>query len=136
MRKPARAPQTSSRIGVAYLKLQRYAEARKYLLEALELHAYVGDRWGLAMTHIDLSQAGDGQPTAAQACGHESLLILKPVASAATCRPTSSADRARHPARRPGQRSGDPQVRFDPLGAVDLKGVAKPQPLYQAHRRS
>jgi len=34
------------------------------------------------------------------------------------------------------QRSGDPQVRFDPLGAVELKGVTKPLPLYQAHRRS
>jgi hypothetical protein len=26
-------------------------------------------------------------------------------------------------------------VWFDPLGAVELKGVAKPLPLYQAHRR-
>jgi adenylate cyclase len=34
------------------------------------------------------------------------------------------------------QRCGDPQVRFDPLGAVELKGVAKPLPLYQAYRRS
>jgi adenylate cyclase len=34
------------------------------------------------------------------------------------------------------QRSGDPQVWFDPLGAVELKGVAKPLPLYQAYRRS
>jgi adenylate cyclase len=34
------------------------------------------------------------------------------------------------------QRSGDRQVWFDPLGAVDLKGVAKPLPLYQAYRRS
>ena len=34
------------------------------------------------------------------------------------------------------QRSGDRQVRFDPLGAVELKGVAKPLPLYQAYRRS
>ena len=34
------------------------------------------------------------------------------------------------------QRSGDPQVRFDPLAAVELKGVTKPLPLYQAHRRS
>jgi adenylate cyclase len=34
------------------------------------------------------------------------------------------------------QHSGDPQVWFDPLGAVELKGVAKPMPLYQAYRRS
>jgi adenylate cyclase len=34
------------------------------------------------------------------------------------------------------QRSGDRQVRFDPLGAVELKGVAEPLPLYQAYRRS
>jgi hypothetical protein len=34
------------------------------------------------------------------------------------------------------QRSGDPKVWFDPLGAVELKGVAKPLPLYQAYRRS
>ena len=34
------------------------------------------------------------------------------------------------------QHSGDPQLWFDPLGAVELKGVAKPLPLYQAHRRS
>jgi adenylate cyclase len=34
------------------------------------------------------------------------------------------------------QRSGDPQVWFDPLGAVELKGVASPLPLYLAHRRS
>jgi adenylate cyclase len=34
------------------------------------------------------------------------------------------------------QRSGDRQVWFDPLGAVELKGVAKPLPLYQAYRRS
>ena len=54
---------TLDSIGVAYLKLQSYAEARKYLLEALELHAYVGDRWGLAMALMHLSQAGDGQPT-------------------------------------------------------------------------
>jgi hypothetical protein len=27
-------------------------------------------------------------------------------------------------------------VWFDPLGAVELKGVAKPMPLYQAYRRS
>ena len=33
------------------------------------------------------------------------------------------------------QRSGDPQVWFDPLGAVELKGVAKPLPLYRAYRR-
>jgi class 3 adenylate cyclase len=33
-------------------------------------------------------------------------------------------------------RSGDRQVWFDPLGAVELKGVAKPLPLYQAHRKS
>ena len=32
--------------------------------------------------------------------------------------------------------SGDPQVWFDPLGAVELKGIAKPLPLYQAYRRS
>jgi adenylate cyclase len=34
------------------------------------------------------------------------------------------------------QRSGDGQVRFDPLGAVELKGVAEPLPLYQAYRKS
>ena len=34
------------------------------------------------------------------------------------------------------ERSGDPQVWFDPLGAVELKGVAKPLQLYQAYRRS
>jgi adenylate cyclase len=34
------------------------------------------------------------------------------------------------------QRSGDRQVWFDPLGAVELKGVAKPLPLYRAYRRS
>ena len=34
------------------------------------------------------------------------------------------------------QRSGDRQVRFDPLGAIELKGVAKPLPLYQAYRKS
>ena len=34
------------------------------------------------------------------------------------------------------QCSDDPQVSFDPLGAVELKGVAKPLLLYQAHRRS
>ena len=34
------------------------------------------------------------------------------------------------------QRSGDRQVWLDPLGAVELKGVAKPLPLYQAYRRS
>jgi adenylate cyclase len=34
------------------------------------------------------------------------------------------------------QHSGDPQVWFDPLGAVELNGVAKPMPLYQAYRRS
>jgi adenylate cyclase len=33
------------------------------------------------------------------------------------------------------QRCGDPQVWFDSLGAVELKGVAKPLPLYQAYRR-
>jgi adenylate cyclase len=32
------------------------------------------------------------------------------------------------------QRCGDRQVWFDPLGAVELKGVAKPLPLYQANR--
>jgi adenylate cyclase len=34
------------------------------------------------------------------------------------------------------QRSGDPKVWFDPLGAIELKGIAKPLPLYQAYRRS
>jgi adenylate cyclase len=34
------------------------------------------------------------------------------------------------------QRSGDRQVRFDPLGAVELKGVAEPLPLYQSYRKS
>ena len=34
------------------------------------------------------------------------------------------------------QHSGDPELWFDPLGAVELKGVAKPLPLYQAYRRS
>ena len=35
------------------------------------------------------------------------------------------------------QHSGaDPQVWFDPLGAVELKGVAKPLPLCEAYRRS
>jgi adenylate cyclase len=34
------------------------------------------------------------------------------------------------------QRSGDRSVWFDPLGAVELKDVAKPLPLYQAYRRS
>ena len=34
------------------------------------------------------------------------------------------------------QHSGDPQVWFDPLGAVELKGIAKPLPLYQAYRKS
>ena len=34
------------------------------------------------------------------------------------------------------QRSGDRQVRFDPLGAVELKGVVEPLPLYQAYRKS
>jgi adenylate cyclase len=33
-------------------------------------------------------------------------------------------------------RSGERQVWFDPLGAVELKGVAKPLPLYQAYRKS
>lgn len=33
-------------------------------------------------------------------------------------------------------RSDDRQVWFDPLGDVELKGVAEPQPLYQAYRRS
>jgi adenylate cyclase len=32
--------------------------------------------------------------------------------------------------------AGDHQVRLEPLGAVDLKGVAEPLPLYQALRRS
>ena len=32
-------------------------------------------------------------------------------------------------------RSGD-RLWFDPLGAVELKGVAKPLPLYQAYRKS
>jgi len=31
-------------------------------------------------------------------------------------------------------RSGDDAVRFEPLGAVDLKGIAQPLPLYQAFR--
>jgi adenylate cyclase len=34
------------------------------------------------------------------------------------------------------QRSTDPQVWFESLGAVELKGVAGPLPLYQAHRES
>jgi class 3 adenylate cyclase len=34
------------------------------------------------------------------------------------------------------QRSGERQVWFDPLGAVELKGVAKPLLLYQAYRKS
>jgi adenylate cyclase len=34
------------------------------------------------------------------------------------------------------QRTDDPEVWFDPLGAVELKRVAEPLPLYQAHRRS
>ena len=34
------------------------------------------------------------------------------------------------------QHSGDPELWFDPLGAVELKGIAKPLPLYQAYRRS
>jgi adenylate cyclase len=34
------------------------------------------------------------------------------------------------------QRSGERQVWFDPLGAVELKGVAKPLPLYQVYRKS
>jgi adenylate cyclase len=34
------------------------------------------------------------------------------------------------------QHSGDAQVWFDPLGAVELKGIAKPLPLYGAYRRS
>jgi adenylate cyclase len=33
-------------------------------------------------------------------------------------------------------RSGDSALRFEPLGAIELKGVAKPLPLYQAFRRS
>jgi class 3 adenylate cyclase len=32
------------------------------------------------------------------------------------------------------QRSDRHALRFEPLGAVDLKGVAKPLPLYQAFR--
>jgi adenylate cyclase len=32
-------------------------------------------------------------------------------------------------------RSGDDELRFEPLGAVDLKGVAQPLPLYRAFRR-
>jgi adenylate cyclase len=32
------------------------------------------------------------------------------------------------------QRSGDLQLGFDPLGAVELKRRTKPLPLYQAHR--
>jgi adenylate cyclase len=34
------------------------------------------------------------------------------------------------------QRCGDRRVWFDPLGAVELKGVAKPLPLYLAYRKS
>ena len=34
------------------------------------------------------------------------------------------------------QHSADRQVWFDPLGAVELKGVAEPLPLYRAYRRS
>ena len=34
------------------------------------------------------------------------------------------------------QHSGGPGLWFDPLGAVELKGIAKPLPLYQAYRRS
>jgi adenylate cyclase len=33
-------------------------------------------------------------------------------------------------------RSGDSRVWFDPLGAVELKGIAKPLPLYEAYRKS
>jgi adenylate cyclase len=33
-------------------------------------------------------------------------------------------------------RCGDDALRFEPLGAVELKGVIKPLPLYQAYRRS
>jgi adenylate cyclase len=33
------------------------------------------------------------------------------------------------------RRSGDDAVRFEPLGAVDLKGIAQPIPLYQAFHR-
>jgi hypothetical protein len=33
-------------------------------------------------------------------------------------------------------RSGNHQLRLEPLGAVDLKGVAEPLPFYQAFRRS
>jgi class 3 adenylate cyclase len=32
-------------------------------------------------------------------------------------------------------RSGDDTVRFEPLGAVDLKGIAQPIPLYQAFHK-
>jgi adenylate cyclase len=32
------------------------------------------------------------------------------------------------------RRSGDGQLRFEPLGPVDLKGVGEPQPLYRAFR--
>jgi class 3 adenylate cyclase len=32
------------------------------------------------------------------------------------------------------RRSGDDQLRFEPLGPVDLKGVREPLPLYQAFR--
>jgi adenylate cyclase len=32
------------------------------------------------------------------------------------------------------RRSGDGQVRFEPLGPVGLKGVGEPLPLYQAFR--
>jgi adenylate cyclase len=38
--------------------------------------------------------------------------------------------------RETAHRSSDPQLRLEPLGAVDLKGVAEPLPLYQAFRRS
>jgi class 3 adenylate cyclase len=34
------------------------------------------------------------------------------------------------------QRSSNPQLWFEPLGAVELKGVAKPLPLCRAYRRS
>jgi adenylate cyclase len=34
------------------------------------------------------------------------------------------------------RRSGEDAVRFEPLGPVDLKGVAQPVPLYQAFRKS
>jgi class 3 adenylate cyclase len=34
------------------------------------------------------------------------------------------------------RRCGEDALRFEPLGPVDLKGVAQPVPLYQAFRKS